>query len=113
MDKRKLNKIFDKIKIETNMDYAITNTDDYGDCQSCVNAELAFEFGVNSKGIFAKHWLKGMNKGEPYKELDWLYIGHDITEEQAKGMIRIFEENGYDVEPKEYNPLKCFKIKEM
>ena len=113
MTKSKLNRVFNEIKIKANMDYAITNADEYGDCQSCVNYELCEQFGVESKGIWAKHWLKGMNKGCPWKDLDSTYIGHDITEEQAKIMIEVLEANGYEVEPKEYNPKKAFLIKEV
>ena len=112
MDKRKLNRVFKEIKIKSHMDYAITNADEYGDCNSCVNSEIAFDFGIDSKGIWAKHWLKGMNKGGTWKNLDELYIAHDITEEQANILISVFEENGYIIEPKQYNPDKCFCIKE-
>lgn len=112
MNKRKLNKVFDKIKVAANMDYAITNADKYGDCNTCTNYALGCEFGMESKGIWAKHWLKGMNKGVPWKELKTLYIAHDITEEQANILIQVFEENGYDVEPKQYDETKCFKVTE-
>ena len=112
MNKLKLNKVFAEIKIKANMDYATTNADEYGDCNSCVNFELANKFGIESKGIWAKHWLKGMNKGKPWKELDEAYIAHDITEEQANILVEVFEENGYSIEPKQYNPSKCFCIKE-
>lgn len=113
MDKRKLNRVFKEIKTKANLDYAVTNADEYGDCNTCVNSELAFEFGVESKGIYTKHWLKGMNKGCPWKELNMVYIGHDITEEQAKIMVEVLGANGYAVDPKEYNPSKAFCIKEV
>lgn len=113
MDKRKLNRVFEEIKTKANMDYAVTNADKYGDCKSCVNYGLSEEFGVESKGIWAKHWLKGMNKGCPWKDIDSTYIAHDITEEQVKIMVEVLEANGYDVEPREYNPSKCFLIKEV
>lgn len=112
MNKRKLNKVFELVRAEANLDYAITNTDEYGDCNSCVNSMLADMFGMESKGIYAKHWLKGMNKGEAWKYLDDLYIGHDITPEQGAILIKVFTENGYEVEPKEYNPSRSFLIKE-
>ena len=38
MNKRKLNKVFAEIKEKANMDYAITNSDEYGDCNTCVNS---------------------------------------------------------------------------
>ena len=113
MDKRKLNRVFKEIKTKANLDYAITNTDEYGDCNTCATYELAFEFGVDSKGIYAKHWLKGMNKGCPWKDLDSVYIGHDLTEEQGKILIDVFKENGYSIEPETYNPSISFKIMEV
>ena len=113
MNKLKLNKVFEEIKAKANMDYAITNADEYGDCTSCVNYELAMRFGMESKGIFAKHWLKGMNAGCSWKYLDELHIAHDITEEQVKIMVNVLESNGYSVEPREYNPLVCFTVKEV
>lgn len=113
MDKRKLNRVFKEVKTKANLDYAITNADEYGDCNTCVNSELAFEFGMDSKGIYPKHWLKGMNKSCPWKELDSVYIGHDLTEEQGKILIDVFKANGYSIEPEEYNPARSFKIKEV
>ena len=113
MNKRKLNKVFEEIKTKAKLDYAITNTDEYGDCNTCVNSELADVFGIDSKGIYAKHWLKGMNRGCPWKDLDCLYIGHDLTEDQGKTLIEVFEANGYDIEPKEYNERRAFVIKEV
>ena len=112
MNKEKLDDVFDEIKTKANLDYAVTNSDEYGDCNTCVNSELAFEFGVDSTGIYTKHWLEGMNAGEPWEYLDSVYIGHDLTEEQAKIMIDVLEANGYEVQPRQYNPSKAFLIKE-
>ena len=113
MDKIKLNSVFKEIQKKANMDYAVTTPDKYGDCNTCVNWEFAEQFGLDSRGIYAKHWVSGMNKGCPWKELDDVYIGHDITEEQARIMIEVLEANGYDVEPKEYDKSKAFRIKEV
>lgn len=113
MNKRKLNKVFAEIKEKAKMDYAVANTDEYGDCNTCVNYELAFKFGKESTGIYAKHWLRGMNAGGPWSRLDDVYIGHDITEEQANIMIEVFKANGYDIQPIKYDPHKSFLIKEM
>ena len=113
MNKRKLNTVFRIIKIAANLDYAITNADAYGDCQTCVNYALCEAFGEESKGIWTKHWTKGMNAGGPWKYLDKAYICHDITEEQAKTIVKMLEHYGYNVEPKEYNPYKCFVISEV
>ena len=113
MNKIKLNRVFKEIKTKANMDYAVPTPDKYGDCNTCVNYSLGEEFGIDSKGIYAKHWTTGMNKGCPWKDLDDVYIGHDITEEQARIMIEVLEANGYDVEPKEYDESKAFRIKEL
>ena len=112
MNKRKLNKVFAEIKDKANMDYAITNSDEYGDCNTCVNSALAFEFGMDSKGIYAKHWLRGLNAGGPWKNLTDVYIGHDITAEQAEIMVKVLKDNGYSVEPEKYDSTRSFLIKE-
>ena len=112
MNKIKLNRVFKEVKTKAKMYYAVPTPDKYGDCNTCVNWELAERFGEESKGIYAKHWTTGMNAGQPWKYLDSVYIGHDITEEQAKVMIEVFEANGYEIEPKEYNPSRAFLIKE-
>lgn len=112
MNKRKLNKVFSEIKEKANMDYAITNTDEYGDCNACVGSKLAFEFGTDSKGIYAKHWLKGTNAGGPWKNLNHVYIGHDITAEQAEIMVKILKDNGYSIKPEKYDADISFLIKE-
>ena len=113
MNKRKLNKVFRIIRDAAGLDYAITNADIYGDCNTCVNSQLAEDFGVESKGIWTKHWTKGMNAGGPWKDLDDVCIAHDITEEQAKVIVKVLESYGYNVEPKEYDPRKCFVISEV
>lgn len=113
MNKRKLNKVFAEIKEKANMDYAITNTDKYGDCNTCVLSELANEFGYQSTGIYAKHWLKGMNASGPWCKLEDLYISHDVTEEQAEIMIEVFKASGYNIQPEVYDPRRSFLIKEV
>lgn len=95
MNERKLNKVFSEIKEKANMDYAITN-------------QLACEFGMDSKGIYVKHWQKGTNAGDPWK----VYIGHDITAEQAEIMIKVLKDNGYSVKPEKYDSTRSFLIKE-
>lgn len=113
MDKRKLNSVFKKIKENAKMDYAVVNADEYGDCNSCVNDGLADEFGLYSTGIYAKYWRYGGNKCRtPFKDLDELYISHDITEEQAEILVKTFKENGYNITPEKYDASKSFKISE-
>lgn len=112
MDKKKLNNVFKMIEAKGELDYAILDTDNYGDCDTCVNSELTRLYGSNSKGIYAKHWLKGINKGCSFKKLDSICLGHDITEEQFLNIKKIFEEQGYSVLPKEYMPTQVINIKE-
>ena len=112
MNKRKLNRVFARIEKAAKLDYAITDADEYGDCMTCVNYRLCVRFGEKSKGIWTKHWRKDMNKGCPWSELDKVYVAHDITPEQHDIMVRVFEENGYNVEPKEYDATTCYKISE-
>ena len=113
MDKRKLNRVFKEVKEKAHLDYAITNTDDYGDCCTCTDYELASVYGVDSRGIYPKHWLKGMNAGKAWKHLDSVYISHDLTEEQGEILINVFKANGYVITPEKYNPNQAFKIKEV
>lgn len=54
-----------------------------------------------------------MNAGGAWKYLDDVYIGHDLTEEQGKILIDVFNESGYIIEPKEYDPNRAFNIKEV
>lgn len=112
MNKCKLIDTFTKIKNATKMDYAVVNTDDYGDCNTCVNYGLSDEFGIDSTGIYIKHWSHGMNRGKSWKELKGVFIAHDIKKEQADIMIKTLKENGYEIEPKEYDVSKAFLIKE-
>ena len=112
MNKRKLNTVFRIIQIAAGLDYAITNADKYGDCQSCVNSMICDVFGVESKGIWTKHWTKGMNADGPWKNRNYVYIGHHITRKQAKIIVKVLESYGYNVTPKEYDPFKCFVISE-
>lgn len=46
--------------------------------------------------------------GKPY-----VYIGHDLTEEQGKILIDTFKSNGYHIEPEVYDSSRAFKIKEV
>lgn len=110
MNTEKLNNLFNKIKTEVNLNYAIINTDDYGDCNTCVNDALCDKYGAKSKGIFVKHWMRGINAGDTLENLDFIFIAHDITEKQANKMVGILKNSGYEVEPETYCPSKCFKI---
>lgn len=110
MDARKLKATFQKVLEEAALDYAVVNTDVYGDCGTCVNATLAARLGADSKGIFLKHWTKGMNAGGPLKALTEAYIAHDLTDAQAETVCAIFKREGYKITPEAYDPRVCFVI---
>ena len=113
MDKKMLQETFREWKKISGARYAITNPDGLGDCPSCVNAALADKYGMDSKGIFAKHWTRGMNGDYPIddKRIDHVYIGHDIDEEMAKAFYEVFGKN-YNIVPAEYDPSYCFILYE-
>lgn len=115
MDKKMLQNTFKEWKKVSGARYAITNPDGLGDCPSCVNDALCEKYGEDSKGIFAKHWNRGMNGSIPLDSKDRngedriksVYIAHDIDEEMAQTFYEVFGEN-YNVLPAEYDPYKCF-----
>ena len=114
MDKKMLQQAFREYKKATatagvGIDYAITNPDRLGDCQSCVNCALSEKYGEESKGVWVKEWTHGMNAGTGVEELDSVYIAHDLTEEQAAIFYSVLGEN-YNIPPTEYNPWECFEL---
>ncbi|MBQ3421931.1 MAG: hypothetical protein IJH34_09730 [Romboutsia sp.] len=110
MNKELLEKAFEKFSKVPNVDYAIINTDNWGDCNTCVNYELSKKFGVNSKGIYLKHWQTGMNKAdEDISSLKNIYVAHDINKELAESFYDIFSKY-FSVEPKKYSPTKAFQL---
>lgn len=112
MKRERLEKTFAEIKEAACLDYAIIDVDDWGDCTICVNDELSMTYGTSSKGIFLKHWTRGMNKGPSIETLKSVVINHDLTEEQGKKVIEILKSNGYKLESDVYDETKCFEIAE-
>ena len=112
MNKELLKKVFREYKKAAGLDYAITRPDNLGDCMSCVNYALSEKYGEDSKGVWVKHWITGMNGyGEDVSALDSVYIAHDITEEQAKTFYEVLGKY-YNITPAEYNPSKSFNLYE-
>ena len=119
MDKKMLQKTFREWKKVSGADYAITNPDGLGDCTSCVNASLCDKYGEDSKGMFVKHWTRGMNADYPLDSktrdgedrINHIYLAHDLDEGMAKTVYEVFGEN-YNVLPAEYDPYKCFCLYE-
>ena len=110
MIKEKLRVLFDELKEICELDYAVVDTDMYGDCTTCVNYELIQQYGLNSKGIFLKHWEYGMNAEKPLEEIDWAFIAHDLTHEQGVKMFNYLNER-VTLENTSYNPRETFIIK--
>lgn len=112
MDKELLKKAFREYKKAAGLDYAITNPDNLGDCMSCVNYALSEKYGEESKGVWVKHWKRGMNGyGEDVSAVDYVYIAHDITEEQAQTLYSVLGQY-YNITPAAYDPSKCFTLYE-
>ena len=103
-----LQKCFEDFKNVDGVDYSIFNTDEYGDCTSCVNHHLCMEYGEESKGIFLKHWTEGMN-GCDLKNIEKFYIAHDLNAELGGELYKIFSKH-FDVLPKDYDESKCYEI---
>ncbi|MBR2999717.1 MAG: hypothetical protein IKF39_01860 [Oscillospiraceae bacterium] len=110
MNKELLKNTFKAYKKAAMVDYAITNPDSLGDCMSCVNYALSAKYGEESKGIWAKHWSRGINAGNLAEEKE-AYIAHDITEAQADVFYKVFG-SAYSIEPKQYTPESCFVLAE-
>jgi len=111
MDKELLKETFRAYKKASGVKYAITNPDSLGDCQSCVNYALSKKYGEDSKGIWAKHWTRGMNGDGDLADTDCVYIAHDITEELADTFYEVFGK-AYNIFPSAYDPYTCFHLYE-
>lgn len=109
MNKELIKRAFSEWKKATKADYARMNVDALGDCMSCVNAELGDKYGMESKGIWLKHWNYGMNAMSPIEKQESEYIAHDITKEQAEEVYRIFGKY-FHVFPEQYNEGECFEL---
>lgn len=106
-----LEEAFNKFKDIEGINYSIINTHEYGDCTTCVNSQLLYEYGKESKGIFLKVWNDGPNSCQSLSELKQVYINHEIDEFQAQLFYKIFSEN-FTIEPKEYDRTICFILKD-
>ena len=111
MNKELLKKTFREYKKAAGLDYAITRPDSLGYEQDDVNWTLCEKYGEDSKGIWAKHWVKGYNEDGGVERQHEVIIAHDITEEQAKVLYEVFGKD-YVVLPESYDPWKCFCIHE-
>lgn len=111
MDKELLKNAFREYKKAASLAYAITRPDNLGDCQSCVNYALCEKYGEDSKGIWVKHWVHGMNGSGDICEAHYATVAHDLTEEQAKTFYEVFGKY-YNITPSAYDPAICFTLYE-
>jgi hypothetical protein len=114
MVRAKLLQTFAKIQKELGLDYAILEVDEFGDCNTCVLEGLTEKFGVESRGIHAKHWLYGGNAKDKtiLTQKQSLHIAHDVTPEDGERIVTLFKENGYFLESDVYSKTKTFHISE-
>ena len=92
MNKELLIHAFKEAKKAAALDFAITNPDGLGDCQSCVWAAIVNKYGEESRGVFVKHWRRGMNAGAPIEDLRAVYVAHDLSEEQGRTVAAVLSE---------------------
>lgn len=111
MNYRKLRECFSEFKRTKGVDFSIYNSDRYGDSISCVWGVISDVHGEDSKGIWRKYWLKGMNKRKPIKELDHIYIAHRLDENLVKEFYRVFSKY-YEIGPEEWDDNECFILRE-
>lgn len=114
MNVDKLKKVFREAKKEFGFDFAYTNVDRFGDCNSCVCYSLGKKFGDNPTGIYLKYWRHGMNKGR--RDLDdpmmtSVYVNHSIDSEKGQSLVNFFRKY-YKVE-EDFNSEKSIKIEEV
>ena len=111
MNKEILKKVFAEVKKAAGLDFSITNPDRLGDCQSCVWCSIVEKYGMESRGIWVKHWNRGMNSGAGIDELSEVYIAHDLTDEQAEVVISILSRH-YTVTSGVFDHSQCITIAE-
>lgn len=121
MDKKMLQKTFREYKKASGVRYSITNPTSLGDCSSCVGYALCKKYGEDSKGVWVKHWVSGMNGDYPldFKKSDGtdmvncVYVAHDLGDEQVDAFYKVVGEN-YNILPKreDFSPYKCFCLYE-
>ena len=115
MNKELLKKALREFKKEAKVDFAILRPDRLGDCQTCFWYAARKKYGENCHGIFVKHWMHGINRdwdGYDIDELESVYIGHCLTEEQAEIFYKVFGKS-YKVSPEQYDENRCFELKEV
>lgn len=105
----RLKRAFAECKREAGLDFARTSAASLGDCASCVWYTLCERCGDECKGIFLKHWSRGMNGAGDLEDQDCLYIAHDLTEEQAAKVLAVLGRY-FVLESTEYDTSKCFVL---
>ena len=93
MTRQKIKFIFNEIKREAKLDFALTKG--YC-CQTCTWADIENEYGQESKGIWLKWFDKGANRTK-WNDSDMQYIAHDLNEKQKNIVYDILQQY-FDVE---------------
>lgn len=88
MTRQKIKFIFNRIKQEATLDFALTKG--YC-CKTCTWAEIENDYGQDSKGIWLKWYDKGGNKTK-WDNNGTYYIGHNLTETQKDIIYNILQE---------------------
>lgn len=114
MNVDKLKMVFRDIKKYFNLDFAYTNVDRLGDCNSCVCYTLGKKFGENGKGMYLKYWRHGINRSSsPLETLNSVYINHCFEGDKFLGQKVIdYLRQYYKVED-DFNEYKSIKIEEV
>lgn len=110
MNRELLKKAFREAKKAAGLDFAITNPDGMGDCQSCVWSAIVDRYGDDSRGVWVKHWRRGMNGGAPVEDLHRIYVAHDLTDEQGRTVVAVLSQ--YFRVDWDFSRGHCIKLEE-
>lgn len=114
MNVDKLKKVFREVKKQFKLDFAYTNVDNLGDCNSCVCYTLGKKFGDNGRGMYLKFWRHGMNRStRPLESLNSIYINHCFDDDEKLGNDVVnYLRKYYKVED-DFSLAKSIKIEEV
>nr|DAK86228.1 MAG TPA: hypothetical protein [Caudoviricetes sp.] len=106
MTRQQIKFIFNEIKREAKLDFALTKG--YC-CQTCTWADIEDEYGKESKGIWLKYFDKGMNR-QKWNGNEPQYIAHELASEQKEIVYNILSQH-FKVEWENMSDDKCIIIK--
>jgi hypothetical protein len=110
MDIIRLQNTIAEAGLRAGLDYwFVDSMDKYGSTMTSVNAAIAAEFGLYSKGIWCKVWHQGPNRGPDVSRRDKIIICHDLTQEQGEQVMDVLRTQ-YNVLPERYDPQRCIVL---